>query len=243
MYATARLASPVTTDAVLPLTAIQTSASVDTVVLEQGANAQGIGKAVAVPVVTGRQLGEEVLVTRGVKPGDIVVMAGQNRLPPGATVMINAPVPAAAAPHVARRSPAPLAHNIGRRHELHRHIHPPAPPGAGRQPVNTADGRHRRVPATRAAVPLSGKRHHHGQHHACGCDPGGDAGFRHHKDRAVHRQGQRHRIPQFHYDTGQERDKGAAGAQRQCRSRNARSYRCGWATQHSTSPPRSDWSR
>ncbi|CTP91178.1 RND family efflux transporter, MFP subunit [Xanthomonas translucens pv. arrhenatheri LMG 727] len=102
MYATARLALPATTDAIaLPLTAIQTSASGDSVVLVQGADAQGIGKAVAVPVVTGRRLGEDVLVTQGVKPGDIVVMAGQNRLPPGATVKINAPASAAAAPPAA----------------------------------------------------------------------------------------------------------------------------------------------
>ena len=98
MYATARLALPAKTNAiVLPLTAIQTSASGDSVVLVQDADAQGIGKAVAVPVVTGRRLGEEVVVTQGVKPGDIVVMAGQNRLPPGATVKINASAPAAAA--------------------------------------------------------------------------------------------------------------------------------------------------
>ena len=102
MYATARLALPTTTDAiVLPLTAIQTSASGDSVVLVQDADAQGIGKAVAVPVVTGRRLGEEVLVTKGVKPGDVVVMTAQNRLPPGATVQINAPAPAAAAPPAA----------------------------------------------------------------------------------------------------------------------------------------------
>jgi multidrug efflux system membrane fusion protein len=98
MYATARLALPATTDAiVLPLTAIQTSASGDSVVLVQGANAQGVGKAVAVPVVTGRRLGEEILVTQGVKPGDLVVTAGQNRLPPGATVKIGNMPPSAAA--------------------------------------------------------------------------------------------------------------------------------------------------
>lgn len=99
MYATARLALPATADGiVLPLTAIQTSASGDSVVLVQDADAQGIGKAVAVPVVTGRRLGEDVVVTQGVKAGDIVVMAGQNRLPPGAMVKINA---AAATPHAA----------------------------------------------------------------------------------------------------------------------------------------------
>ncbi|WOU23038.1 efflux RND transporter periplasmic adaptor subunit [Pseudomonas aeruginosa] len=98
MYATVRLTLPATTDAiVLPLTAIQTSASGDSVVLVQGADAQGIGKAVAVPVVTGRRLGEEVVVTQGVKSGDIVVTAGQNRLPPGATVKISTATPAAPA--------------------------------------------------------------------------------------------------------------------------------------------------
>ncbi|AWV05111.1 efflux transporter periplasmic adaptor subunit [Burkholderia sp. JP2-270] len=98
MYVTARLVLPATTDnIVLPLTAIQTSASGDSVVVVKGADAQGVGKAVAVPVVTGRRLGEEVLVSQGVKPGDIVVMAGQNRLPPGATVKINSTPPSATA--------------------------------------------------------------------------------------------------------------------------------------------------
>ncbi|AZQ55366.1 efflux RND transporter periplasmic adaptor subunit [Burkholderia cenocepacia] len=96
MYVTARLVLPATTDnIVLPLTAIQTSASGDSVVVVKGADAQGVGKAVAVPVVTGRRLGEEVLVSQGVKPDDIVVMAGQNRLPPGATVKINSTPPSA----------------------------------------------------------------------------------------------------------------------------------------------------
>ncbi|WP_233344448.1 efflux RND transporter periplasmic adaptor subunit [Burkholderia cepacia] len=98
MYVTARLVLPATTNnIVLPLTAIQTSASGDSVVVVKGADAQGVGKAVAVPVITGRRLGEEVLVSQGVKPGDIVVMAGQNRLPPGATVKINSTPPSATA--------------------------------------------------------------------------------------------------------------------------------------------------
>ncbi|MCO3309379.1 efflux RND transporter periplasmic adaptor subunit [Pseudomonas aeruginosa] len=98
MYATARLTLPATADAiVLPLTAIQTSASGDSVVVVQGADAQGIGKAVAVPVVTGRRLGEDVVVTQGVKSDDIVVTAGQNRLPPGAAVKISTTPPSAAA--------------------------------------------------------------------------------------------------------------------------------------------------
>ncbi|MBC3948608.1 arabinose transporter [Pseudomonas folii] len=95
MYATAALELPATDDAiVLPLTAIQTSASGDRVVLVQEADAQGIGKAVAVPVFLGRRLGEDVMVTRGIKAGDIVVVAGQNRLQPGGPVKINTESPA-----------------------------------------------------------------------------------------------------------------------------------------------------
>lgn len=97
MYATARLMLPTTDDAiVLPLTAIQTSASGDSVVLVRDADTQGTGQAVAVPVVTGRRLGGEVLVAQGVKAGDIVVVAGQNRLWPGARVKINPDQPAGA---------------------------------------------------------------------------------------------------------------------------------------------------
>lgn len=98
MYATARLTLPTAAGAiVLPLTAIQTSASGDSVVVVQGADAQGIGKAVAVPVVTGRRFGEDVVVTQGIKSGDIIVTAGQNRLPPGAAVKISTMPPSAAA--------------------------------------------------------------------------------------------------------------------------------------------------
>ena len=89
---------------VLPLTAIQTSASGDSVVLVRDANAQGVGKAVAVPVTIGRRLGEEVLVTQGIQAGDLVVTAGQNRLPPGAVVRIKgADATASPAPGAATR--------------------------------------------------------------------------------------------------------------------------------------------
>ena len=133
MYATAALVLPATESAVvLPLTAIQTSASGDSVVLVRDANAQGVGKAVAVPVTTGRRLGEEVLVTQGIQAGDLVVTAGQNRLPPGAVVRIKG-ADATASPRRARQR--------GSRHELHRHLHPPAHSGAGGQPADPADGR------------------------------------------------------------------------------------------------------
>ena len=102
MYATAALVLPATESAVvLPLTAIQTSASGDSVVLVRDANAQGVGKAVAVPVTTGRRLGE-VLVTQGIQAGDLVVTAGQNRLPPGAVVRIRG-ADATASPRRARQ--------------------------------------------------------------------------------------------------------------------------------------------
>lgn len=107
MYVTAKLVLPSSEDViVLPLTAIQTSASGDSVVLVHDADPHGVGKAVAVPVVTGRRLGDDVVVTRGVKAGDLVVVAGQNRLQPGGSVKIESPAPAgaaAAAPRAASR--------------------------------------------------------------------------------------------------------------------------------------------
>lgn len=90
MYASVQLPLSETDKAImLPLTAIVTSASGDSVVLVQDADSNGVGKAVAVPVTIGHQLGENILVTQGVKAGDIVVSAGQNRLPPNASVKFN----------------------------------------------------------------------------------------------------------------------------------------------------------
>jgi multidrug efflux system membrane fusion protein len=112
MYVTAHLALPATRDAiVLPLTAILTSASGDNAVLVRDADAKGVGKAAFTPIKTGRRLGDEVIVEEGLTPGDIVITSGQNRLSPGVSVRIHAPLPeaapAAAAPDTATALPAP----------------------------------------------------------------------------------------------------------------------------------------
>lgn len=92
MYAAVRLQLPATADAiVVPLTAIQTSASGDNVVVVREPNSEGIGKSVMVPVKTGRRIGDDVVIEQGVEPGDVVVTAGQLRIPRGAPVKISAP--------------------------------------------------------------------------------------------------------------------------------------------------------
>ena len=83
MYVTARLVLPPEPAAlVVPTTAIQTSASGDSVVLVRE------GKAAPVPVRTGRRLGDKVVIASGVKPGDVVVTDGQLRVQPGAPVKV-----------------------------------------------------------------------------------------------------------------------------------------------------------
>jgi multidrug efflux system membrane fusion protein len=83
MYVTARLVLPPQPNAlVVPTTAIQTSASGDSVVLVRG------GKAAPVPVTTGRRLGDKVVIASGVKAGDVVVTDGQLRVQPGAPVKV-----------------------------------------------------------------------------------------------------------------------------------------------------------
>ena len=83
MYVTARLVLPPQPDAlVAPATAIQTSASGDSVIVVRG------GKAVPVPIQAGRRLGDKVVIASGVKPGDVVVIDGQLRVQPGAPVKV-----------------------------------------------------------------------------------------------------------------------------------------------------------
>ena len=83
MYVTARLVLPPEPNAlVVPVTAIVTSASGDSVVVVRG------GKAQPAPVQVGRRVGDKVVVASGLKPGDVVVTDGQLRVQPGAPVKV-----------------------------------------------------------------------------------------------------------------------------------------------------------
>ncbi|MGY3136587.1 multidrug efflux system membrane fusion protein [Bradyrhizobium sp. USDA 4501] len=65
---------------VVPVTAIQTSASGESVLVVRD------NKAVGVAVKTGQRIGERVVVELGLAPGDHIVTAGQLRVMPGAAV-------------------------------------------------------------------------------------------------------------------------------------------------------------
>jgi len=83
MYITARLVLPPQTDVLLvPTTAIQTSASGDSLIVVRN------NKATPVPVQTGRRIGDRVVIASGLRPGDVVVTNGQLRVQPGATVKV-----------------------------------------------------------------------------------------------------------------------------------------------------------
>jgi multidrug efflux system membrane fusion protein len=96
MYVTARLALPPITGAlVVPATAIQTSASGDSITRIKIRDAGRSGTAEVVAVTTGRRFGDKVVVTSGLKAGDVVVTHGQLRVQPGAPVTL-APAKASA---------------------------------------------------------------------------------------------------------------------------------------------------
>jgi membrane fusion protein, multidrug efflux system len=46
------------------------------------------GKAQPAPVQAGRRIGDKVVVASGLKPGDVVVVDGQLRVQPGASVKV-----------------------------------------------------------------------------------------------------------------------------------------------------------
>ncbi len=96
MYVSAALELPPEPDAlIVPITAIQTSASGDSVIVIRGRDARRQGKAEAVSVTTGRRIGDHVVVTQGLRPGDVVVTEGQIRVQPGAQVRVTRLIPAA----------------------------------------------------------------------------------------------------------------------------------------------------
>ncbi len=89
MYVNAALALPPRANAlVLPATAIQTSAQGDSVIVVRGKDARKRGTAEVVPVRTGARVGDAVVVTDGIRPGDVIVADGQLRVQPGAQVTI-----------------------------------------------------------------------------------------------------------------------------------------------------------
>ncbi|WP_343527576.1 efflux RND transporter periplasmic adaptor subunit [Sphingomonas sp.] len=95
MYVTSALELPPQPNAlVVPATAIQTSASGDSVTVIRGREPSRAGKAEIVPVLTGRRIGNSVIVTKGIRPGDVVVTEGQLRVQPGAQVRVVRLVPA-----------------------------------------------------------------------------------------------------------------------------------------------------
>jgi membrane fusion protein, multidrug efflux system len=94
MYVTAVLDLPPQDGAlVIPQTAIQTSAIGDTVVVVRGTDPSSTGQAESVPVTTGRRVGDGVVISQGLKAGDVVITQGQLRLQPGAPVKVDQLVP------------------------------------------------------------------------------------------------------------------------------------------------------
>ena len=90
MYVTASLNLPPQSGAlVVPATAIQTSAQGDSVIVIRGKDARNGGKAEIVPVQTGRRIGNDVVIDKGLKAGDMVVSEGQLRIQPGAEVKVS----------------------------------------------------------------------------------------------------------------------------------------------------------
>lgn len=89
MYVNAALALPPRKDALLvPATAIQTSAQGDSVIAIRGKDNRTGGSAEVVPVQTGARIGNAVIVTSGLRAGDVVVADGQLRVQPGAQLKI-----------------------------------------------------------------------------------------------------------------------------------------------------------
>lgn len=104
MYVNASLTlPPIPSALVVPSTAIMTSAQGSSVVVIRGAAAgRGgpikEGKAEIVGVTTGQRFGNSVVVSKGLKPGDVVVTEGQLRVQPGAPLKVSRLIPATGQP-------------------------------------------------------------------------------------------------------------------------------------------------
>lgn len=89
MYATVDVVLPAEPDAlILPVSAVITSASGDAAAVVRGLSAEKTGKAELVPIVVGRRIGDQVVITRGLKAGDVVITEGQLRVRPGAELRV-----------------------------------------------------------------------------------------------------------------------------------------------------------
>lgn len=92
MYAKAELVMSENPSAILvPMTAIVTSAQGNSVVVIEGDSPMQAGQAQYVAVQIGRRVGDRVVVTAGLKEGQVVITSGQNRIQPQAEVVVQAP--------------------------------------------------------------------------------------------------------------------------------------------------------
>lgn len=92
LYVSVRVVQPQRPSAILlPDTAIQTSASGDSVFVVRGRTPRREGTAEAVAVTTGDKIGDRVVIESGLVPGDVVIPIGQLRVQAGAAVRIDHP--------------------------------------------------------------------------------------------------------------------------------------------------------
>lgn len=108
MYVNASLTlPPVPAALVVPSTAIMTSAQGDSVVVIRGKNAGKEGNAEIVGIQTGSRFGNSVVISKGLKPGDVVVTEGQLRVQPGAPVKVARLIPTTAGTAPSQPAPQP----------------------------------------------------------------------------------------------------------------------------------------
>lgn len=90
MYVNASLSIDNYKNAILvPNTAIQTSAQGYSAVVIRGENTAEKGNAEIISVQIGERIGNQMVVTSGLNTGDVIVTVGQNRIQPGAEVVVS----------------------------------------------------------------------------------------------------------------------------------------------------------